>query len=184
MSQEKWYELIIFDMDGTLADRDTAELLPGVLDYFQSLGEKRPKFALATNQGGVGLRYWMESDGFGEPDKYPTGVEVRRHINKVIKSIQSGNKSISFDVQFCYAYITRKGKFGRVPQGLVLLDEWNPNFRKPNAGMLLRARYNAGVSNLDMLMVGDRPEDEEAANNAGCDFMWAWEFFGREEPSE
>jgi len=36
----------------------------------------------------------------------------------------------------------------------------------------------------ETLMVGDRVEDKAAAEAAGCDFIWAWEFFGRDKPSE
>lgn len=34
------------------------------------------------------------------------------------------------------------------------------------------------------LMVGDSAEDQQAAAAAGCDFLWAWEFFGRPAPEK
>jgi D-glycero-D-manno-heptose 1,7-bisphosphate phosphatase len=36
----------------------------------------------------------------------------------------------------------------------------------------------------EVLYVGDRPEDEEAAERAGVDFLWAWEFFGWAETTQ
>jgi D-glycero-D-manno-heptose 1,7-bisphosphate phosphatase len=44
-----------------------------------------------------------------------------------------------------------------------------PKFRKPGAGMLMAANYN----HENVLYVGDRHEDEEAARSAGFIFMWA-----------
>ena len=30
----------------------------------------------------------------------------------------------------------------------------------------------------DTLMVGDRPEDQQSAENCGCSFEWSWIYFG------
>lgn len=49
--------------------------------------------------------------------------------------------------------------------------------RKPEPGMIFRAMLAERVTVKDTLMVGDRPEDEQAARNAGVDFMSADEFF-------
>jgi phosphoglycolate phosphatase-like HAD superfamily hydrolase len=38
------------------------------------------------------------------------------------------------------------------------------------------------VSPEETLFVGDRNEDLEAARNAGCGFIWAWQFFGEDGP--
>ena len=49
--------------------------------------------------------------------------------------------------------------------------------RKPGPGMLLEIIEQSGEAKRDTLMVGDRPEDEQAARNAGVNFMWADAFF-------
>lgn len=59
----------------------------------------------------------------------------------------------------------------------------DPRWRKPEPGMLIVACNAASVSPEETLFVGDRPEDEQAAQNAGTAFMWAWQFFGDPEPS-
>jgi len=46
------------------------------------------------------------------------------------------------------------------------------NFRKPLPGMLNFAKNYYGVPD-QILMVGDRPEDEQAAIAANVPFMWA-----------
>lgn len=65
----KKYDLLIFDVDGTLVvDYDSDILPPEVTNFFKGLSnEGGPVIALATNQGGVGLR-----QGFGDPEKLPT----------------------------------------------------------------------------------------------------------------
>ena len=63
---------------------------------------------------------------------------------------------------------------------------WNRRslLRKPNIGMLVLMEMEAFKSGYlidwdNSLFVGDRPEDEQCAKNAGIPFQWANEFFGR-----
>lgn len=177
----KKHKLIIFDMDGTLSDRDTGELLEGVTEWFAKNGAKY-KFALCTNQGGVGLRYWMETNGFGKPENYPTEDDVYTRIVSVIEKLFSS--TIPMPMYVCFAYKSQKGEWSPVPAGKESWNEWKPSFRKPSDGMLVKAMIDADILEIDTLMVGDSPEDEQAALNATVDFKWAWDFFGREKPTE
>lgn len=61
--------------------------------------------------------------------------------------------------------------------------------RKPQVGMLALCEVEAWVQGYIVdwdrsLVVGDRPEDEELARNAGIEFSLAWDFFQREKPEE
>lgn len=49
-------------------------------------------------------------------------------------------------------------------------------FRKPKSGMILAAILESGVSPYNCLMIGDRPEDQEAANNASVEFLSVLDF--------
>lgn len=169
--------LIIFDIDGTLADRDTHQLLPGVWEwYFQQ--SHMEQLAIATNQGGVGLHYWMERDGFGDLSKYPDETAAREHINKVLSQLDPRIK-----VYVCFAYQSQKsGKWSPVPEGQEDNPEWDKGYRKPDAGMLLKAMNDANVAPEDTLFVGDDIEDAMAAKKAKCKFMFAYQFFNRESP--
>jgi len=55
--------------------------------------------------------------------------------------------------------------------------------RKPSPYMLNQVIRACGVSPRETLMVGDMDTDQRAARNAGCDFAWADEFFGVQEPA-
>jgi HAD superfamily hydrolase (TIGR01662 family) len=178
------HKLIIFDMDGTLADRDTGELLEGVADWFSIYKHVTSgvKVAIATNQGGVGLRHWMETGGFGEPEKYPTETAVWERVNHVISQLGISQAEIRTCV--CFAYKSQKGIWSPTPQGEEREYKWSQHWRKPEPGMLLYLIKEHGVLASETLMVGDSPEDAQAAMRVKCEFQWAWDFFGCEKPDD
>lgn len=168
------YKLIIFDVDGTLSEYKTGQILPNVRETLAAL-PTGIKFALASNQGGVGLNYWMRTDNFGNPDNYPTEWDVRAQIEKLLKEL-----NLEANTYLSFAYQSRQsGKWNPMPLASETdLEFWRHDWRKPEAGMLLRAMSDFEVSPDDTLMIGDWSEDEEAALKAGCAFQHADDFFG------
>lgn len=161
----KQYELIMFDADGTLIDRETGEMLPNV---WETLTQRTENFAIVSNQGGPAC-FEM---GWG--DKYPT-------LEKITKRLNDLGRAIGATVYVCYLWVGRGGK-SAYPKSLGEYDHEAELFRrKPAPGMLLEAMAEFNTLAEKSLMVGDREEDQEAAENAGCAFMWADEFFKRGE---
>jgi HAD superfamily hydrolase (TIGR01662 family) len=174
-------DLIIFDVDGTLAETYTLNLLSNVQQFFQLIFQsgcpERPEVAIATNQGGVGMRHWMETGGFGKPEKFPTRESVEQRLKDLVAAL-GGDRSIP--VYVSYRFRTKEGKWTPVPQAGAEDPRWQKEWRKPSPGMLLQAMEDAGVGPQQTLFVGDSPDDEAAAKAAGCAFQWADRFFSQE----
>ena len=170
-------QLYIFDWDGTLAKFKTGEPLPNVKEKLATLPDV-PK-VIATNQGGVGFRWWQEHDGFGEPERLPTEA----HIRRLFKSTMAELGIMGWPVYFSFAYQAAKsGRWSPEPPHDTLDREcWRHDWRKPQAGMLLAAMERFGVAPEHTLMIGDWDEDTLAASLAGVHFQFAKDFFGWEE---
>lgn len=172
-------ELIIFDLDGTLVEFPGEELLPGVIEWFEA-NRSRYKLAIASNSGGVGLRYWMEEGGFGNPDAYPTVDESHQRVVNILDKLLLSVRRGDIKVYQCFAYQAKTtGKWSPTPPGHAQSIVWNESGRKPRPGMLLQAMKDYDVEPSQTLMVGDWPEDRRAAMAAGCHFVNADQFFGR-----
>lgn len=59
--------------------------------------------------------------------------------------------------------------------------KWSGQYRKPGAGMLQLALARHKQRPQESLYVGDRPEDEAAAQRAGVAFEWAWNWIAQHE---
>ncbi len=175
--------LIIFDVDGTLVRSHTLKLLPGVRAFFQLIWgghcppELTPALAIATNQGGVGMRYWLELKHFGRPERYPNQAEIEQRMASLIAELDGG---AAIKVYMAFRFKDWMGKWSPVPPEADGDPRWSTDWRKPGPGMLLRAMEDARVTARQTLYVGDRPDDQKAARAAGCAFAWAKDFFNRD----
>lgn len=172
-------KLIIFDFDGTLVEFKTDVILPNVLEFFKVFAalEDKPKFAIASNQGGVGLHYWMRDGGFGDGKhlEYPTLPEAEQRFVRFKEALPVG---IELPIFVCYAYKSSKGNWATPPSFVEPDDRrWWASHRKPDAGMLIDAMVHYGIRPEESLMIGDMAEDEIAAGVAGCHFISSDSFF-------
>jgi HAD superfamily hydrolase (TIGR01662 family) len=170
-------KLLILDVDGTIAAFESNELWEVPKDFFREIWrmKHKPFIALASNQGGVGLRYWMEENDFGEPSKYPTEDDVRQRMHLISESVRrlSGVDEIAVYMAFMY----QAKSTGNWSPMKANKSEWHKSSRKPAPGMLLRAMNQYSILGDQTLMVGDWEEDEDAARRAGCHFMYTSDFF-------
>ena len=166
------YELIIFDADGTLIDRDSGTILPGVLDFFQNKRQEKA-YAIVTNQGGPACH----DAGWESSHIYPNLEFVERRYSWLAERLATS-------LYICWAYFDRSGRLMLPNKYAVMPEDARPksclrDWRKPSPGMLIQVMWDAHMEPCETLMVGDRDEDEEAAYRAGCAFAWASVFFGR-----
>jgi len=166
----KDYKLYIFDVDGTLVRpksggefRKTADdwqWLPGRLERLKQLKADGKFIRFATNQGGVAFDYLKEH-------------EVQNEFTNM--SAEIGYPRWKNITHVCFTH--PKSTIGKYAGP-------NDNRRKPGSGMLLEAMRHEDVKPEETIMIGDRPEDEQAAKNCGCDFMWADDFFKDQDTAE
>ena len=65
-----------------------------------------------------------------------------------------------------------------IPRRLMLSSHVNQErWYRPKPGTLIELLKMTGVSEKEALCVGDRDKDQEAAEAAGIDSAWAWDFF-------
>src|SRR5262249_21131456 len=110
--------------------------------------------AIATNQGGVAFGYF----------RY---VDILQALDEMCEQVPFPGKSLFM----CAAH----------PKGTIEAFKRDDDRRKPGPGMLVEAMQRFQTEPHRVLMVGDRDEDRQADENAGCHFTYADEFFGDEE---
>lgn len=168
--------LYLFDLDGTLIsgymdnpgrEYDVWEVLPGRKAKLNRLLMQGHTICIVTNQGGVAFGHVTED----EADAKLAAAE--RALG--LFNLRSDGSPQARTIYACYSD-TR----GKPPWN----DPADAARRKPGAAMLLEAmRDHWQAAQSGVLMVGDRPEDEQAAANAGVPFEWADIFFGDADES-
>jgi D-glycero-D-manno-heptose 1,7-bisphosphate phosphatase len=152
------FQLIACDVDGTLVRpksggefRKTAddwEWIPGRGQTLIELRMRGLATVFVTNQGGVGFGYFTER-------------EIERQLLRMRNDVEA-------DAWFvCFAH----------PSATISQYRLGLERRKPSGAMIVEAMNCYGVDAAHTIMVGDRPEDEGAAKDAGCAFQWADIFF-------
>ena len=187
-------KLLILDMDGTIrvnkaADFDNLELTSGFINSprdqklipsaIAAINQaKRQGFSIvgASNQGGVAKGHKSLEDCYKEQ------AHTLELLHDECAAIDRIYFCPDYEGQEChevYWFIDRR--FPREQQcfdscfGNFAEDSpFKGQFRKPNAGMLLHAIsvYQA----TEVIFVGDRDIDEQAAKNANVQFIWADEW--------
>lgn len=171
--------LYLFDLDGTLIsgyldNPDKAyhrwHVLPGRVEKLRELLGGGNSIAVITNQGGVAFGF-VGLDTMR--DKLIDAVRacgIARNLRMVIGPI-SAEPQYEGTVTIYVCFHDTRG-----------IDPFtDPDYaarRKPSPAMLHEAIADyPNAAAVGVLMVGDRPEDEEAAKRAGVSFQWAHAFF-------
>ncbi len=163
--------LLLFDVDGTLVDRDSIELIPGRQEYIESL-DKGINIALISNQGGPACH----DAGWPWSDKYPTLQKAEERM-EAIRLLISKVADRPVKMYMSLIFITKQDAVF-LPDRIDPSDpRANPWWRKPSPGMLTQAIIDFQVEPANAIMVGDRDEDKQAALRANCSFVWAKNFF-------
>ena len=162
--------LYLFDLDGTLIsgymdnpDKDyhTWDVLPNRREKLAELQRRGNFIAIVTNQGGVAFGHVSEQEAW----------------NKIYQAALACGLS----PDTIYTYACFHDARGRAPYN----DPVESLRRKPSGRMILEAMVQHGVTDpLGVLYVGDREEDQQAAQDAGVPFQWAHIFFSERQVNQ
>jgi HAD superfamily hydrolase (TIGR01662 family) len=171
-------KLYIFDLDGTLVEKFGSQPLPNVKIYLEHLVIDGQKLAIASNQAGLTWRI-LTGD-----QKYPDVVSMARRFERITQEIPSLANvpwfvSVADDRVRLPAmdYVNLAADLAKACPALNLIVRSDPEWRKPQPGMLLSALQYFQIEADDALYIGDYETDAEAAKSAGLPFCWADAFF-------
>lgn len=153
----KQFKLYIFDLNGTLTntpfiDHKPLALLPGRAEKLAELIKQGAELAIASNQGGVAFGFTSEKEAEAEVAK------IARMVGAAYYRVAFGHPKPARGYEQ-YA------------------SDAHLKMRKPAPGMLISIKREACLPLDDLVMIGDRREDEEAARAAGIAFILANDFF-------
>lgn len=168
ISPSKLKPALCLDLDGTVRYSKNGDFIntPEDIALFDDVQEKiwqyRDEGYLIfgiTNQGGV---------AYG----YKTPPENDKELDRTIKLFERGNPFHL--IKACFHH----------EKGTIEPYKHRSLLRKPDVGMLVLCEVEAFEAGYivdwdNSLFVGDRPEDEQCAKNAGISFQWAKDFFNR-----
>jgi len=161
--------LYIFDKDGTLVsgmgDRpantpEEQHVLPNVLEKIQALRLADHRIAIASNQGGVAWGFIT----------YEEAVFLVSDCADKIGGVDAF-RMCPFDPKASAKHTDSEYAY-------------DAECRKPRPGMLINIMRELGFSPDDTVMIGDMESDKQAAQNAGCHFFWAKDFFDWKEADQ
>lgn len=156
----KTYNLIIFDADGTLR-RCT---VPG-----QPCPNKEGEWELLPSVKETLARYDWKVTALGVASNQ-AGIALG------FLDLMTAYQLLSDMVVEATGYFPPTGSIQLCPHG----TKDGCGCRKPEPGMLHAIMKFWGYFPTETLYVGDMESDQLAAAHAGCDFMWADDFFNRE----
>jgi D-glycero-D-manno-heptose 1,7-bisphosphate phosphatase len=171
-------KLAIFDKDGTLTTTASGEqfvqhpqdqvLLPGVAEAIAALSADDWAIAIASNQGGIAAGHKRLEETIEEMRFAMQLISSADPMAVFCPDFEGNHCHCIYDLQTLH--VSHYGISDEV--GAVHYSGLIGSYRKPNAGMLkLIIEKHRPVENV--LFVGDRPEDEQAAASANVPFMWA-----------
>lgn len=176
-------KLLILDKDGTLVRPVSGEkfvqhphdqeLIPDVAEALARYAADGWAMAIASNQGGVAAGHKTLDDAI---------AEMRFCLRLLVNAGYDSKDMIAY---FC----PDAGDVCGIVKGATDYFPYRErdhhlkvsSYRKPSPGMIEAAimEHKPMFSDFEsVLFVGDRPEDKQAAANAGVQFMWASDWRG------
>lgn len=159
------HNLIIFDADGTLRYCTVAgQPCPnksGEWELYPDVAKKLAGFKWAGPGDNSGVGYGIASNQGGVGCGYFSAETAMQLLVETFTQ--------------AFGFSPAEGTVEMCPH----IPHTGCSCRKPAPEMLNRLIRLYGTDPEKVLFVGDRDADKDAAANAGCDFQWVDQFFGR-----
>lgn len=167
---------IIFDLDDTLVNKWTYDLLPEREETCQRLRTKGKKLYLATNQGGPAYYEYYKLRRDKRAKEYPTLLQEMNRINTIRKKLniiaawvalhpgdEEIRRAVTTTTEIAANQLSKHNKS--------IFLSFDPNWRKPAGDMLKSIIEIKELTAKDCLYVGDSTDDFQASRAAGIKFM-------------
>jgi D-glycero-D-manno-heptose 1,7-bisphosphate phosphatase len=165
--------LLMVDMDGTLREPLSGQL------HFQHPEDQR-----ITPGADTAIRAYQDDwiiVGITNQAEVAAGyksirecIQEQQYTLELIPQLQEIYFCPDFEGRKCFR-VTRHGFYEHNQ------TRWFRQYRKPQPGMLKLAMVRHNHLPENCLYVGDRPEDELAAQRAEVSFQWAWAWIARHQ---
>lgn len=143
---------VFLDRDGVITQEppyyahrpDQLTVIPRAGDAIRLLNEHGFRVVIVSNQSGIGRGYYREEDA------------------------ESFNRALGEELTKCCAHIDAIYMCPHYPEGAIEKYRIVCDCRKPEPGLLLRARNDLKIDVSRSFMIGDKLSDIEAGKRAGC----------------
>lgn len=192
--------LLLLDLDGTVTTPESGnifpasaidqKIIPGVHEKIKQYRAAGYDIVIVSNQGGIEARYKSIDTTIAQFQYVLSLLPEVSHAyfscednykNKPAwkKFLSNSNIYYRNDAYKVSKYLAKKVNFRALNKAYSIYtkNELPLIFRKPNEGMLFAAWKDFGYPYLNnVVMVGDRTEDKQAADYLECNFIWAKDF--------
>lgn len=162
-------KLLLLDLDGTLREPLSGEkfiqhpreqkVIKGADKAIAHNHQQGYQIVGISNQGGVAAGFKSLTECF----------EEQRYTLELFPQMAQICFCPDFEGKECWVV----NRFSPVPMTASSFGYEGSDFRKPGAGMLKFAMWQHNSTPQNCFYIGDRPEDEAAADAAGVHFFWS-----------
>lgn len=165
--------LLMVDLDGTLREPLSGKFqIQHPQDQHIIAGAEAALWAYSDRGLIVGITNQMEvAAGYRSLQEC---LQEQQYTLQLVPALQEIYVCPDFEGRKCLR-VTRDGVYNHSQ------TKWFRQYRKPHPGLLMLAMVRHNQLPEDCLYVGDRPEDQEAAERAGISFQWAWSWIARHQ---
>jgi histidinol phosphatase-like enzyme len=176
-------KVIILDVDGTVAEKWSEEILPWRQQKLAQMREQGKRIFLATNQGGPAYRIVYGRENNALATMYPTLIEVLNRLymvttatgaEKCMVALHPGKDEIAkklfanLQMDQVAVNVFYKGKIETC---------WRKEWRKPGRGIIWEIMNQTSSRQSETMYVGNEMTDFDAARAAGIIYSDTDEFF-------